>query len=214
MPLLHRRRRVLTGTFTARADLAPALPLSLPNLEILEIHDPAFAPELDTLAPGPGLPGPDPFADPLPLLLGDPGEDGDEEIPHGPAGIEPRLLMAYDPDARCPELLYVPGHGPDPFAAQAVERPDQKHVELPPVRADEDGGQRGPVTSGPARRVHVHAHHVQAETVRPAPELVLLVGRRLVFGGDADVEGGFPCLLCLCFAPTHLAIPLRRRGGA
>lgn len=72
------------GGFDRPGDPAPALPLSPPNLELLEIHDSGLAAKPDALGPSPGLAGPQALADPLPLLLCYPSEHGEQEIPDWP----------------------------------------------------------------------------------------------------------------------------------
>ncbi len=98
--------------------------------------------------------------------------------------------MTHDPHARGPELLHVPRHRPDPLARQPVERPDQQHVELAPMRAGEDGGERRPVAPRPAGGVGVDLHGLEPEAIRPLAELALLALGRLFLGADAQVEGG------------------------
>lgn len=81
---------------------------------------------------------------------------------------------AQHPHAGPLQLLHIARHGGDSFAAQAVEGPDEEHVELPPVRTHEDSGECRPVAPRAARGVGVDPNHDQPETGGPAAELELL----------------------------------------
>jgi hypothetical protein len=68
------------------------------------------------------------------LLLGDPGEDRDEEVSDGASGVEPGLAHADDLDAEVVEgedVLDVADHG----ASEAVEGEDDDGLEVAEVSA-------------------------------------------------------------------------------
>jgi hypothetical protein len=67
------------------------------------------------------------------FLERDPGKDRRQQIPGGARAIEPRFLIAQDPDAGPAELVEVPDHRTDTLSAQTIERPDGECVELPLV---------------------------------------------------------------------------------
>lgn len=122
-------------------DHAPRLPRCSPSADVLEIEIPGWPAESNALGAGPGQPGAHALPQALALLPGDPGEDGDEQIPNGPAGVEPGLLVAHHADAPHAELFEVSGRHADALATQAVQGPDQEHAELAPVGTSENCGQ-------------------------------------------------------------------------
>jgi len=77
-----------------------------------------------------GNPGLRPLDEPCPLLLGHPGEDGDEQRPHGGARVEPGLPHRDDLNAQAVKfenILQVADHAP----TEAVEGPYDQDLELP-----------------------------------------------------------------------------------
>src|SRR5712692_3842175 len=101
----------------------------------------------------------------LSRFLRDPREHREEQIPGGRRGVDPGLLVALNPNTGRLELVHVPHHRADALATQAVERPDQQYVELPPVGGSEDGGERDAIASRAARGFGIDADDLEAEPI-------------------------------------------------
>jgi len=170
-------------------DPPPALARFPPAAELLDIDLPSSPPEPDALGLGSGLTGANTLTNPLTFLLGDPGEDRGEQISYRPAGIEPRLLVTHDADARRSELPHVSGHRPDPFSTQAIERPDQQNVEFTAMGGREERRKLVAVSPCSAHGLAIKVHKLEPEAGRPTPQLAFLILCRLVTRTYPQVQG-------------------------
>lgn len=135
-------------------------------------------------------PRPDPLTDPHSLLLGDPAQHPQKELPCRPAvRVEPGLLHADDEDAAAVKVedgLKVPEHR----APETVQRPDHDDAKVPGVRV-----LHHPVVLGPdlGRRRHlflVDGANLVAACLHESLDLGALVPRELLLRRGADVQGG------------------------
>src|SRR5438876_444020 len=126
---------------------------------------------MHALTPSAGLAGSYTLTEPPALLFCRPGKDCNEEIPHGPACVEPRLLVAHHSNASLAELLQVSGRRADALAGEAIERPDEERIELASMGAAEDRGKRRAIIPRAARSVGMHADDLEAKPIGPLPEL-------------------------------------------
>ncbi len=122
------------------------------------------------------------------LLLGDPGEDRDEEVSHGASGVEPGLAHADDLDAEVVEgedVLDVADYG----ASEAVEGEDDDGLEVAEVGAALELLPSGAVSSDGADGLLEHVRDGEAACARELLDGGTLRVGVLLVGGAAEVEG-------------------------
>jgi hypothetical protein len=122
------------------------------------------------------------------LLLGDPGEDRDEEVSDGASGVEPGLADADDLDAEVVEgedVLDVADHG----ASESVEGEDDDGLEVAEVGAALEPLPGGAVSSDGADGLLEHVRDGEAAGARELLDGGALRVGVLLVGGAAEVEG-------------------------
>jgi hypothetical protein len=111
--------------------------------------------------------------EPAKLLLGDPGEDRQQQVSHRPAGVEPRFSYADERHARVVEsqgVVHVARHRPP----EAIERPHEQHLESAASRVSHHSVKRWAAPRG-ARVLRVRRHDHEAASLRDPLQLRALV---------------------------------------
>lgn len=110
------------------------------------------------------------------FLLGDPREDGEQEITRRPGRVEPRFAHADHLDADAVELddrREVAHHG----SADTIERPDDEHAKASGASVGEHPIERWTRMRERARRLDVVAHETDIATPRHTLDVGSLVFR-------------------------------------
>ena len=140
------------------------------------------------MRPGPLQAGLDPFRDARALELRDRAEDVHLQLAGGCRGVD-ALVERHERDAERLQLLEQRDQVPE-VPSEAIQSPDDQHIEAATSGVDEQAIERRPTVLRPADAAVDVLHGRPTPRGDVAPDLRKLVLRLLVERADASVDGG------------------------
>lgn len=140
-----------------------------------------------------GLPRFDALGKAYPLLLGDSGQNSDDGLPEKACAVKILLGEGLERHTGYIQALKMIERFAYPFPAEAVQAPEQHHVETPLVGVEKELLELRPFGRAAAFLVAVLLINEVAQPLGEGAQFeeLVIIGLALIAGGDAGIDGGF-----------------------